>query len=100
MNIDLEKAIRMSVDTGKVEFGTKTCKNLAAHGKTKLVLVAGNCPSALKKEINDLCKNSNVPCIEVKYPSIELGSLAGKPYPVLMMAVIEPGDSEILKLTE
>ena len=100
MNIDLEKAIRMSVDTGKVEFGTRTCKSLAAHGKTKLILVAGNCPIGLKNEITELCKHSNIPCIEVKYPSLELGSLAGKPYPVLMMAVIEPGDSEILKLIE
>jgi large subunit ribosomal protein L30e len=100
MDIDLEKAIRMSVDTGKVEFGTKTCKSLAAHGKAKLVLIAGNCPSVLKKEVMDLCKNSGIPCKEVKYPSIELGSLAGRPYPVLMMAIIEPGDSEILKIIE
>lgn len=100
MAIDVEKSIRMSVDTGKVEFGTRTCKHLAAHGTAKLVLVAGNCPVNLKQEIIEICKNSKVPCKELPYPSIELGSIAGKPFPVLMMAVIEPGDSEILKITE
>lgn len=100
MNIDVEKSIRMCVDTGKVEFGTRTCKHLAAHGNAKLVLVAGNCPTNLKNEIIDICKNSNVPCKELKYPSLELGSIAGKPFPVLMMTIIEPGDSEILKMIE
>ncbi|MEM3369257.1 MAG: 50S ribosomal protein L30e [Candidatus Micrarchaeia archaeon] len=100
MSIDIEKSIRISVDTGKIEFGTRTCKHLAAHGTAKLILLAGNCPMNLKNEIIDICKNSNVPYKELKYPSIELGSLAGKPFPVLMMAVIDPGDSEILKITE
>ncbi|MCX8202544.1 MAG: 50S ribosomal protein L30e [Candidatus Micrarchaeota archaeon] len=98
--VDIEKSIRMSVDTGKVEFGTRTCKYLAAHGNAKLILLAGNCPANLKNEIIEVCKNSNVPYKELKYPSIELGSLAGKPFPVLMMAIIEPGDSEILKIIE
>ena len=100
MAIDLEKSIRMSVDTGKVEFGTRTCKYLAAHGTAKLLLIAGNCPVNLKNEIIDICKNSKVPYKEISYPSIELGSIAGKPFPVLMMAIIEPGDSDILKIIE
>ncbi|MCS7109192.1 MAG: 50S ribosomal protein L30e [Candidatus Micrarchaeota archaeon] len=100
MGIDIEKAIRMCADTGKVEFGTRTCKYLAAHGAAKLILLAGNCPSKIRNEIIEICKNSKVPYKEVSYPSIELGSLAGKPFPVLMMAVIEPGDSEILKIIE
>ncbi|MEM3407915.1 MAG: 50S ribosomal protein L30e [Candidatus Micrarchaeia archaeon] len=100
MNIDIEKSIRICVDTGKVEFGTRTCKYLAARGNAKLILLAGNCPKNLKNEIIEICKNSKVPYKELNYPSLELGSLAGKPFPVLMMAIIEPGDSEILKIAE
>ena len=98
MTIDVEKAIRMSVETGEVEFGTRSSKHLAMHGTAKLVLLAGNCPKALKDETIELCKNSKVPYKELPYPSIELGSIAGKPFPVLMFSVLDAGDSEILKL--
>ncbi len=100
MAIDIEKAIRMSVETGKVEFGTRSTKHLIMNGKAKLVLLAGNCPKALKEETIEFCKNSKIPYKELPYPSIELGSITGKPFPVLMFSVIDAGDSEILKITK
>ena len=100
MTIDIEKAIKMSVQTGEVEFGTRSTKHLTMNGKAKLVILAGNCPKTLKEETIELCKNSKVPCKELPYPSIELGSIAGKPFPVLMFSVVDAGDSEILKIAK
>src|SRR5271157_3467565 len=93
---DVQKAIRMVVNTGKVEFGTRSGKSLAAHGGAKLILVAGNCPKILKDEIVQLCTKAGVPIKEMTFSSIELGSICGKPFPVLMLSVLETGDSDIL----
>lgn len=93
---DIQKAIRMVVETGKVEFGTRTGAGLAARGGAKLMLLAGNCPKALRDEIVQLCTKSGVPMKELPFPSIELGSICGKPFPVLLLSILEAGDSEIL----
>jgi len=95
---DVQKAIRMVVETGKVEFGTRTGASIAAHGGAKLMLLAGNCPKALKDDIVPLCAKSGVPLKELQFPSIEFGSICGKPFPVLMLSIMEEGDSDILTL--
>ncbi|VVB73276.1 50S ribosomal protein L30e [uncultured archaeon] len=95
---DVQKAIRMVVETGKVEFGTRTGASIAAHGGAKLMLLAGNCPKALRDEIVQLCSKSGVPLKEMPFPSIELGGICGKPFPVLMLSIMEEGDSDILAL--
>jgi len=97
---DIQKAIRMVVETGQVEFGTRTGASLAARGGAKLMLLAGNCPKALRDEIVSLCAKSGVPLKELPFPSLELGSICGKPFPVLMLSIMEAGDSEILNVIE
>lgn len=95
--MDLNKAIRFAVDTGKVELGTEKAKKLALLGGAKLIMLATNIPKNALRDIEHYSKLSNVPIIEFRGTSIELGTICGKPFPVSVLSVIDEGHSDILK---
>ncbi|HLC48185.1 MAG TPA: 50S ribosomal protein L30e [Candidatus Norongarragalinales archaeon] len=95
--MDLGKAIRQAVDTGKVELGSKKARKLALIGGAKLIILANNMPKDTLRDIEHYSKLSNVPILEYKGTSIELGTICGKPFTVSVLSIIEEGHSEILK---
>jgi len=98
--IDVNKAILTAVKTGKVLFGTNNAIKNAKTGKAKLIIVASNCPQKSRGDIEYSCKLSNIPVIIYKGTSIDLGAVCGKLFMVSALTIREPGDSDILKLTE
>ena len=98
--IDVDKAIRTVVKTGKVSFGAKSVIQNAKTGKVKLIISAANCPKNIREDIEYYCKLSEVPLIIYKGSSIDLAAVCGKPFIVSALSIKEPGDSEILRLTE
>ncbi|MEM4390025.1 MAG: 50S ribosomal protein L30e [Candidatus Micrarchaeia archaeon] len=95
--VDLAKAIRMAVDTGKVEFGTRRSLKLTLHGKPKLLILAANAPRAIRASLESKARAAGVPVKVYEGSSLELGSVCGKPYPVLALSILEPGNSPILE---
>jgi large subunit ribosomal protein L30e len=98
--IDVDKAITTAVKTGKVSFGANSSIQNAQAGKAKLIILAANCPKAIHEDIEYYCKLSKIPLITHKGSSTDLGALCGKPFTVSALSIREPGDSEILQLTE
>jgi len=98
--MDINKQIRMAVKTGKVDFGSKTALSSASLGKAKLLILARNCPAAIRENIVYDAEMSEVPVYVFQGSSLDLGALCEKPFPVASMVVREPGDSEVLKLAE
>ena len=98
--MDLQKSIRIAVETGKTEMGAKQGKLLALKGKAKLILISSNCPKNMKEEIVYNAEKSNLPHYEASFTSLEIGSICGKPFPVSVLSIIEPGNSDIMKITE
>jgi len=98
--MDLQKNIRMVVDTGKTQLGTRKGKLMALNGKAKLLIISKNCPKATVDEILHDCDRSKTPYFVADFTSMEIGSICGKPFPVSILSVIDAGNSEILKLTE
>jgi len=98
--IDVNKAIASSVKTGKVAFGINNALKSAKLGRAKLIMLASNCPRNSIDEVTFYAKSSDVPVVIYKGSSIDLGIVCGKPFMVSALSVREPGDSEILKLTE
>ncbi|MFA6489357.1 MAG: 50S ribosomal protein L30e [Candidatus Micrarchaeia archaeon] len=96
----LARAIRQCVDSGKVEFGANTGIKRSLSGKAKLVVLAKNCPATLSQDATRFCKLSGIPVITYEGTSLDLGTVAGKPYPVSMMTVIDAGNSGILELSK
>ena len=98
--IDLDKAIATAVKTGKVTFGTNAAIQNAKTGKAKMIILAANCPKTIREDIEYYCKLSNVPLIIYEGSSLDLASVCGKPFTVSALSIREPGDSEILELTQ
>jgi large subunit ribosomal protein L30e len=98
--IDVDKAIAAAVKTGKVSFGASSAVQSAQTGRAKLIILAANAPKNLREDVEHYSKLSKVPLILYKGSSLDLAATCGKPFTVSALSIREPGDSEILKLTE
>ena len=93
--MDINKALKTAVTTGKVLFGyEQTMKALNAK-KAKLIIVSQNCPD---DHLTQIDKQKEVPYYKFGGNNVELGSACGKPFSVSMLSVLNPGESEILAL--
>ncbi len=92
MKVDIEKALRKALRTGKVYLGSKRTIKAARKGEAKMVIVAKNCP----KEVLEKLKKYDVKIVTVDKTNMELGALCGKPFSVAALAIIDEGESEIL----
>lgn len=96
----LTAAIRLTVESGKVQFGARTSTKASLLGKAKLFVVAKNTPAAIKDRIGHYSEASQIPLLVFEGSSIELGSVCGKPYPISVLSVLEPGTSPILEMSK
>ncbi|MGD8565336.1 MAG: 50S ribosomal protein L30e [Candidatus Bathyarchaeota archaeon] len=98
--IDLDKAILTALRTGKVEFGANNALKNVKTGKTKMVVLASNCPETIRAAIENYSQLAGVPLIIYKGSSTDLATLCEKPFIISALSIKEPGDSEILRVTE
>ena len=90
METDINKVLRSVISTGKVIIGTKQTINAVKDGKAQVVVISSNCPEKTLDEIK------GVPIVKYPESRVEMGVACGKPFPITVMAVEEPGDSDIL----
>lgn len=98
--IDVNKAISAAVKTGKVSIGASSAVQSAQTGRAKLIILASNAPKNVREDVEYYCNLSKVPLILYRGSSLDLAAACGKPFTVSALSIREPGDSEILKLTE
>ncbi|MEM3364575.1 MAG: 50S ribosomal protein L30e [Candidatus Micrarchaeia archaeon] len=98
--MDVQKSIRMAVDTGEVLLGKNEAQRSLHAGKCKLVVLAQNLPSDVKLTIEKKARLAGIPYYVFEGTSSDLGGLCGKPYPISVMAVVDEGDSDILSLVK
>ena len=90
--IDIGRALKSAISTGKVEFGVDQTTKAVKDGKAQMVILARNCPSAeLKGDIG-------VKVHVYDGNNMELGALCGKPFSVSALVIIDKGSSNILTL--
>ncbi len=94
MTVDVEKALRKAMKTGKVFLGSKRTIKALKNGEAKLVIVAANCPEEVRLKIQSF----DVPIVEFKGTNMELGAVCGKPFSVAALAIADAGESEILNV--
>lgn len=92
--INIDRALRSSIRTGKVVLGSNLTVEAGASGKAKLVINAIDCPEEVATEL----RKAEVPVYNYSGRGKDLGAACGKPFSVAALAVIEPGDSEIMAL--
>jgi large subunit ribosomal protein L30e len=98
--IDVNKAISAAVKTGKVSIGASSAVQSAQTGRAKLIILASNAPKNVREDVEYYTNLSKIPLIIYKGSSMDLAAACGKPFTVSALSIREPGDSEILKLTE
>ncbi|AHF79724.1 MULTISPECIES: 50S ribosomal protein L30e [Thermococcus] len=96
--MDIAFELRKALETGKVVIGSNKTVKLAKIGGAKLIIVAKNAPKEVKDDIYYYAKLSNIPVYEYEGTSVDLGTLLGKPFVVASLAIVDPGESNILAL--
>lgn len=90
--IDVPRALRLATDTGQVRFGLREVKKALKTKAAKLVVVASNCPIEARSSL------SGGRVYEFPGTNVELGAACGVPFSVAAMAVLSPGESNILSV--
>ena len=90
--MDFNASLRTAVKTGTVFLGQNKTRECIEEGKARLVVVAKNSPESVKNLVNEI----DIPVYVYEGSSVQLGKACGMPYVVSALAVVEPGESDIL----
>ena len=96
MDIDLNKALRKTIRSGKVLIGSNVSRDAVKNNSDATVVLAANCPAHVRAEIQD----SNTAIIEYPGMGIDLGIACGKPFNIAALTILDPGDSGIMAIFE
>ena len=95
--MDINRSIRIAVDTGKVSYGADSAKQALLNKQAKLVILADNAPLDIKEDINRYAEISEVPVLDFPGSSLDLGAVCGRPHFVAALTIVTLGDSDIIK---
>ena len=91
MALDINKALRNAIKTGKIYMGSNQTLNAVDNAQAKAVVLATNCPKDVRDQLS-----GKVPIIDFSGMGVDLGTVCGKPFAISTLTIIEPGESEIL----
>ena len=92
--MDLNKSLRLAIDTGKVSVGANQSSKAINSGSAKLVILSSNCP----EETVTIANGGETPVYSFSGNNAVLGAACGKPFPVSIIAILDGGKSDILNL--
>jgi len=96
--MDIDRGIRVAVDTGNVTLGSDKSIQSLKLGKGRLVIIARNCPKDIREDVDHYSRLSDISVYDYDGTSVELGSVCGKPFTVATLIIKDPGDSTILEV--
>ncbi len=96
----IKAAIRLAVETGKVDFGSRKGLHNAFTSQAKAIVVAKNTPQEVRDRVLKNARATGVKIVEFEGSSMELGAVCGKPFPVAVLSIYDPGTSNILELAQ
>ena len=88
--IDVVRALKTAATTGVVRFGLAETKKSVKKGEARLVVVSSNCPD------KTVVSGSGPKVLVFNGSNVELGNACGKPFPISALAIVSPGESNIL----
>ena len=92
--MDINKSLRLAIDSGEVYVGSKQACKAAESGKAKFVIVASNCP----QDAAEVARSGKTAVHSFKGNNSVLGAACGKPFPISMVAILKEGKSDVLSL--
>ena len=95
--MDINRSIRIAVDTGKVSYGADKAQKALLNKQAKLIILANNTPQDIKEDLLRYAELSEVPVLEFPGSSLDLGAICGRPHFVAALTIYAMGDSDIIK---
>ncbi|OAA54787.1 60S ribosomal protein [Niveomyces insectorum RCEF 264] len=92
----INSRLALVMKSGKVTMGYKSTLKSLRSGKAKLVLISSNTSPLRKSELEYYSMLSKTSVHHFSGNNIELGTACGKMFRCSTMAVLDPGDSDIL----
>jgi len=89
--IDIARALKTAATTGDVRFGLEETRKALKKGEAKMVVLSVNCPDK-----GVVPSGSSTKVLVYTGNNVELGSACGKPFPISALAIVSPGESNIL----
>ena len=93
--MDLAHALKVALETGKVQIGLTETLAAVTSKKARLLIVAKTCPEPKLAKERALGK---IPIYHYDGTAVDLGQACGRPFPISAMAILDPGSSAILSL--
>ncbi len=93
--MDFNTSLRRAIKTGNVVLGTNETLECIQEGKAQLVVFARNAPAGVRSAVQE---QENLRTYTYDGSSVELGMASGKPFMVSALAVVDPGESDILEI--
>ncbi len=87
--------LQLVVKSGKYTLGYKSTIKSLRSGKSKMVVISGNCAPLRKSEIEYYAMLSKVDVHHYAGGNTELGTACGRLFRVSMMSITDPGDSDM-----
>jgi large subunit ribosomal protein L30e len=91
--MDFKTSLFRALKTGTVVLGPVRTEKCVSEGTARMIIVARNCPTTIRTKITGKM-NPFIHTFEGS--SLTLGNVCGKPFSVSTLAIIDPGESDIL----
>jgi large subunit ribosomal protein L30e len=95
--MDFNVSLRKAIKTGDVILGRNKTEESIQQGKARLIILAKNSEESFRQFA---IQKEGLPVHIYEGSSMQLGKACGKPFLVSALAVIDPGESDILSLQE
>ncbi len=93
---NINSRLSLVMKSGKTTLGYKSTLKTLRNGKSKLVILSGNCPPLRKSEIEYYAMLSKTGVHHYQGNNIELGTACGKYFRVGSLSILDQGDSDIV----
>jgi large subunit ribosomal protein L30e len=93
--MDFNVSLRRAIKTGEVILGQNQTEQSINEGRVQMVVLAANCPENFRETI---MSKTDLFTYTFDGSSVQLGKACGKPFMVSALAVVNPGESDILLL--
>ena len=93
--MDFNVSLRRAIKTGEVILGQNKTEQCINEGRAQLVVLAKNCPEKFRES---LASQTDLFVYTFEGSGVQLGKACGKPFMVSALAVVSPGESDILSL--
>ncbi|KAL8287699.1 hypothetical protein RQP46_003557 [Phenoliferia psychrophenolica] len=96
---NINSRLALVIKSGKYSLGYKSTLKQMRAGRSKLVLISGNCPPLRRSELEYYAMLSKTPVHLYAGSNVTLGTAAGKLFRVGVMSIESAGDSDLLSVT-